>query len=99
LFVPFQGLLAAGGGFGQEDVSIGAVGADGQGVFEFLILEGAQAGLSWETILKKRPNYRQAFDNFDPAIVAKYGSKKRWVELTEPIIMKAGEAFVAVTEF
>jgi DNA-3-methyladenine glycosylase I len=34
-------------------------------LFEFLILEGAQAGLSWETILKKRENYREAFDNFD----------------------------------
>src|SRR5881398_2583595 len=45
-------------------------------LFEFLILEGAQAGLSWETILKKRPNYRGAFDSFDPAIVAKYGQKK-----------------------
>src|ERR1700693_2723857 len=46
-------------------------------LFEFLTLEGAQAGLSWETILKKRQNYREAFDNFDPAIVAKYGQKKR----------------------
>ena len=40
--------------------------------FEFLILEGAQAGLSWETILKKRENYRKAFDNFDPRKVARY---------------------------
>jgi DNA-3-methyladenine glycosylase I len=46
-------------------------------LFEFLILEGAQAGLSWETILKKRENYRDAFDHFDPAIVAKYRQKKR----------------------
>jgi len=46
-------------------------------LFEFLILEGAQAGLSWETILKKRENYRAAFDQFDPATVAKYGQKKR----------------------
>jgi len=46
-------------------------------LFEFLILEGAQAGLSWETILKKRENYRDAFDSFDPAIVARYGQKKR----------------------
>ena len=44
---------------------------------EFLILEGAQAGLSWETILNKRENYREAFDHFDPAIVAKYGKRKR----------------------
>ena len=46
-------------------------------LFEFLILEGAQAGLSWETILKKRDSYREAFDQFDPAIIAKYGQKKR----------------------
>jgi DNA-3-methyladenine glycosylase I len=46
-------------------------------LFEFLILEGAQAGLSWATILKKRDNYRAAFDGFDPALVARYGAKKR----------------------
>src|ERR1700728_3658480 len=46
-------------------------------LFEFLILEGAQAGLSWETILKKRENYRAPFGLFDPATVAKYGQKKR----------------------
>lgn len=43
-----------------------------RGLFEFLILEGAQAGLSWETILKKRPAYRAAFDNFDVEKVAQY---------------------------
>ena len=43
-------------------------------LFEFLILEGAQAGLSWETILKKRQSYREAFSNFDPEIVANYDS-------------------------
>jgi DNA-3-methyladenine glycosylase I len=48
---------------------------DDRTLFEFLILEGAQAGLSWETILRKRENYRRAFDNFDPAKVAKYGPK------------------------
>src|SRR3954449_6199507 len=46
-------------------------------LFEFLILEGAQAGLSWETILKKRETYREAFDQFNAAIIAKYGPKKR----------------------
>ena len=46
-------------------------------LFEFLILEGAQAGLSWETILNKRQNYRKAFDQFDPAKVAKYNRSKR----------------------
>lgn len=45
-------------------------------LFEFLILEGAQAGLSWETILRKRDNYRAAFDNFDPVKVAKYDGPK-----------------------
>jgi DNA-3-methyladenine glycosylase I len=45
---------------------------DDQKLFEFLILEGAQAGLSWETILRKRDNYRLAFDQFDPARVARY---------------------------
>lgn len=45
---------------------------DDRRLFEFLILEGAQAGLSWETILRKRDNYRAAFDNFDAARVARY---------------------------
>ena len=45
-------------------------------LFEFLVLEGAQAGLSWETILRKRDNYRAAFDHFDPAKVAKYNQRK-----------------------
>jgi DNA-3-methyladenine glycosylase I len=45
-------------------------------LFEFLILEGAQAGLSWETILRKRDNYRAAFDGFNPGKVAKYDQRK-----------------------
>jgi DNA-3-methyladenine glycosylase I len=45
---------------------------DDQKLFEFLILEGAQAGLSWEIVLRKRANYRIAFDHFDPARVARY---------------------------
>src|SRR4030066_1142546 len=45
-------------------------------LFEFLILEGAQAGLNWETILNKRKNYRLAFQNFDPIKVARYGKKQ-----------------------
>jgi DNA-3-methyladenine glycosylase I len=45
-------------------------------LFEFLILEGAQAGLSWITILKKRENYRRAFDCFDPRRIASYDSRK-----------------------
>lgn len=45
-------------------------------LFEMLILEGAQAGLSWITILRKRKNYRKAFDRFDPHIVARYSARK-----------------------
>jgi DNA-3-methyladenine glycosylase I len=49
---------------------------DDRVLFEFLILEGAQAGLSWETILNKRENYRRAFDNFDAAKIARYDGRK-----------------------
>jgi DNA-3-methyladenine glycosylase I len=49
---------------------------DDTGLFEFLILEGAQAGLSWETILRKRGNYRKAFDRFNPNKIAKYDENK-----------------------
>lgn len=49
---------------------------DDRTLFEFLILEGAQAGLSWSTILNKRDNYRRAFDGFDPRRVAQYDKRK-----------------------
>jgi DNA-3-methyladenine glycosylase I len=49
---------------------------DERGLFEFLILEGAQAGLSWETILRKRENYRRAFDRFDATKIARYDKRK-----------------------
>jgi DNA-3-methyladenine glycosylase I len=49
---------------------------DDRRLFEFLILEGAQAGLSWSTILNKRENYRRAFDGFDPERVARYQARK-----------------------
>ncbi len=49
---------------------------DDRGLFEFLILEGAQAGLSWDTILRKRVAYREAFDGFDPAKVARYSDAR-----------------------
>jgi DNA-3-methyladenine glycosylase I len=49
---------------------------DERGLFEFLILEGAQAGLSWDTILRKREAYREAFDHFDPVKVAKYDARR-----------------------
>ena len=57
-------------------------------LFEFLILEGAQAGLSWDTILRKRDNYRRAFDNFDPAIVAGYGDDRAAVLLSDAGIVR-----------
>lgn len=59
-----------------HDLEWGVPVHDDRLLFEFLILEGAQAGLSWSTVLKKRDNYREAFDQFDPAIVAKYGKRK-----------------------
>ncbi len=57
-------------------------------LFEFLILEGAQAGLSWITILKKRENYRRAFDNFDVHKVARYNSPKIQNLLADPGIVR-----------
>ena len=59
-----------------HDAEWGVPVHDDRTLFEFLILEGAQAGLSWETILKKRDNYRAAFDGFDPAKVAAYDEAK-----------------------
>ena len=61
---------------------------DDRALFEFLILEGAQAGLSWETILKKRENYRAAFDNFNPARVARYNQRKVAELLNNPGIIR-----------
>jgi DNA-3-methyladenine glycosylase I len=60
-----------------HDNEWGAPVYDDQKHFEFLVLESAQAGLSWITILKKRENYRKAYDGFDPVKVAKYGEKKK----------------------
>jgi DNA-3-methyladenine glycosylase I len=57
-------------------------------LFEFLILEGAQAGLSWATILRKRDGYRKAFDGFDPAAVARYGEGKRLALLSNGEIVR-----------
>src|SRR5215472_7928853 len=56
--------------------------------FEFLILEGAQAGLSWDTILQKRARYRELFDGFDPAKVARYDKKKVRALLQDPGIVR-----------
>jgi DNA-3-methyladenine glycosylase I len=59
-----------------HDLEWGVPVHDDRTLFEFLILEGAQAGLSWETILRKRENYRAVFDNFDPRKVAQYDERK-----------------------
>ena len=61
---------------------------DDQKLFELLMLEGAQAGLSWSTILKKREGYRRAFDNFDPAKVAAYDDAKLAELLQDPGIVR-----------
>ena len=76
--------------------------------FEFLILDGAQAGLSWDIILKKREGYRAAFDGFDPAKVARYGKRKVNQLLGNPGIIRNrlkinaaisnAKAFLAVQE-
>jgi len=60
-----------------HDTEWGVPTFDDQKHFEFLVLESAQAGLSWITILKKRENYRKAYDNFDPKKVARYGDSKK----------------------
>jgi DNA-3-methyladenine glycosylase I len=59
-----------------HDTEWGVPQHDDQLLFELLILEGAQAGLSWSTILKKRQNYRRAFDNFEARKIAKYDARK-----------------------
>jgi DNA-3-methyladenine glycosylase I len=71
-----------------HDNEWGVAKHDDATLFEFLILEGAQAGLSWETILKKRGNYRRAFDNFDAALVAKYDLVKVNELLANPGIIR-----------
>jgi len=61
---------------------------DDRTLFEFLILEGAQAGLSWSTILNKRANYRRAFDGFDPERIARYGARRKAVLLADAGIVR-----------
>jgi len=64
-------------GIAYHDKEWGVPVHDDRVLFEFLILEGAQAGLSWETILQKRENYRKAFARFDPRKVARFDSRKK----------------------
>jgi len=61
---------------------------DDEKIFEFLILEGMQAGLSWITILRKRENFRKAFDNFDPEKIARYDKRKIKKLLSDPGIIR-----------
>jgi len=71
-----------------HDTEWGVPVHDDQRLFEFLILEGAQAGLSWITILRKRENYRRAFDNFNAEKVARYTPKKIQQLLQDPGIVR-----------
>jgi len=91
-----------------HDTEWGVPVHDDRTIFEFLILEGAQAGLSWHTVLKKRENYRVAFDQFDAQKVARYNQKKIDKLLADPGIIRNrlkvasavanAQAFLAVQE-
>jgi DNA-3-methyladenine glycosylase I len=91
-----------------HDEEWGVPAHDDRVLFEFLILEGAQAGLSWETILRKRERYREVFDQFDARAVAAYGPEKVAQLLADPGIVRNrlkiaaaihnAEAFLAVQE-
>ena len=71
-----------------HDTEWGVPQHDDRVLFEFLILEGAQAGLSWSTILKKRENYRAALDQFDAKRIAKYDERKVEKLLADPGIVR-----------
>ena len=75
-------------GIAYHDAEWGVVLHDDRLLFEFLILEGAQAGLSWDLILQKRDAYRVAFDGFDPVKVAAYGDDKVAELLANPGIVR-----------
>lgn len=71
-----------------HDTQWGVPCHDERMLFEMLILEGMQAGLSWSTILNKRASFRQAFDNFDPAVIADYDEQKLSELLQNPGIIR-----------
>jgi DNA-3-methyladenine glycosylase I len=71
-----------------HDLEWGVPVHDDHTLFEFLVLEGAQAGLSWTTILRKRDNYRDAFAGFDPAAVARFDERKAAELLMNPGIVR-----------
>lgn len=75
-------------GIAYHDQEWGVPTHDDRRLFEFLILEGAQAGLSWETILKKRENYRKAFAGFEPAKVARFDARRIERLLADPGIVR-----------
>jgi DNA-3-methyladenine glycosylase I len=78
-----------------HDLEWGVPVHDDRALFEFVTLEGAQAGLSWLTILRKREGYRAAFDGFDPARVARYGADKIAELLENPGIVRNGAKLAA----
>jgi len=71
-----------------HDLEWGVPVHDDTKLFEFLILEGAQAGLSWQTILNKRQRYIEVFDGFNPEKIARYGSEKIEALLSDPGIIR-----------
>jgi DNA-3-methyladenine glycosylase I len=71
-----------------HDTEWGVPSRDDRHLFELLILEGAQAGLSWDTILRKREHYRRAFDGFDPVRVARFDHRKQRQLLSDPGIVR-----------
>jgi DNA-3-methyladenine glycosylase I len=71
-----------------HDHEWGVPAHDDRRLFEMLLLEGAQAGLSWLTILRKRPNYRKAFDRFDPLRIARYDARKVRALVADPGIVR-----------
>ena len=71
-----------------HDLEWGVPLYDDRGIFEFLILEGAQAGLSWYTILRKRENYRNLFEDFDPVKVAAFDESRIEALLADPGIIR-----------
>ena len=71
-----------------HDTEWGVPLRDDRKLFEFLLLDGAQAGLSWLTILRKREGYRRAFDNFDPHRIAGYGDRETARLLADPEIVR-----------
>jgi DNA-3-methyladenine glycosylase I len=78
-----------------HDEEWGVPSHDDRHLFEMLILEGAQAGLSWLTILRKRDGYRRAFDGFDPARVARYTEKRQMKLLADPGIVRNRQKIAA----